>query len=467
MSTLNHILLVEPDLELGQEMSRVLFEEGNRVTQAQNNDQALKLLKKNGYQVVICEQDQGGGPCEVLLSYVRENTPVTPVIVTAEQGSVNEAVGALRAGAFDFITKPVNHDQLKDSITKALRETHLSNAYDYLRRQQPYIYSFENIIAKSDSMLALLEQAAKLAPSDATVLLTGETGTGKSLIAGAIHANSLRKDHTLVTVNCAALPETLLESELFGHEKGSFTGADKTRTGRIQQAHGGTLFLDEVGDMSPATQAKMLIAIENKIIQPIGSERAFSVDVRILAATNMNLVEAAQEKMFREDLYYRLSVASLHVPPLRERREDVIPLAERFVMTLCRDAKRPMKELTTQAKQTLLAHSWPGNVRELRNVIERAILFTDGDAIDAPGLLPTQQSSSPPPLTGFDQVYDLKEMERRTILAALEATGFIQNRAAKLLNITPRSLCYRLQKLEIEHPSLKRRPRRNGGSTQQ
>ena len=248
--------------------------------------------------------------------------------------------------------------------------------------------------------------------------MTGETGTGKSLIAGAIHANSLRKDHTLVTVNCAALPETLLESELFGHEKGSFTGADKNRTGRIQQAHGGTLFLDEVGDMSPATQAKMLIAIEDKIIQPIGSARSFSVDVRILAATNMNLREAVAEKQFREDLYYRLGVASLHVPPLRERMEDIIPLAQLFLKKICSDAKCQPKDLSQGARDALLRHTWPGNVRELRNVIERAILFTEGEVISENGLLPQQAKESPPPLTGHEQIYDLKEMERRTIMAA-------------------------------------------------
>ena len=453
----NHILLVEPDTQLSDQLSRTLFSRGNKVTQASSVEQAYKLLKKHGYQLVICEMGETNGEAKALLGYVHENTPSTSVIVTTDYNSVNKAMAAVRAGAFDVLLKPLSEERILAAVNRAMKQMQLSHAYDYLRRQQPFVYNFEHVVAKSPNMVELLDQAARVAPSDVTVLLTGETGTGKSLIAGAIHANSLRKEHTLVTVNCAALPETLLESELFGHEKGSFTGADKNRTGRIQQAHGGTLFLDEVGDMSPATQAKMLIAIEDKIIQPIGSARSFEVDVRILAATNMNLREAVAEKQFREDLYYRLGVASLHVPPLRERKEDIIPLAERFIMKICSDAKRKPKELTSVAEQSLLHHSWPGNVRELRNVIERAILFTEGSAITEVGLLPQQNSSKIPPLTGYDQVYDLKEIERRTIMSALEACDWVQKRAATLLNITPRSLCYRVQKLNIDHPSLRRR----------
>ena len=453
----NHILLVEPDVRLGDELSRTLFSQGNKVTQASSTEKAYTLLKKHGYQLIICDMGQNSDEAAELLSYVNENTPVTPVVVTTDYNSVNDAMAAVRAGAYDVLLKPLNQERLLAAVKRAMKQVHLTNAYDYLRRQQPFVYNFDHVVAHSPNMVELLDQASRVAPSDVTVLLTGETGTGKSLIAGAIHANSLRKEHTLVTVNCAALPETLLESELFGHEKGSFTGADKNRTGRIQQAHGGTLFLDEVGDMSPATQAKMLIAIEDKIIQPIGSSRSFSVDVRILAATNMNLRIAVSEKSFREDLYYRLGVASLHVPPLRERKEDIIPLAERFIMKICADSKRRSKELTSSAKEALLQHSWPGNVRELRNVIERAILFSEGEYITDVGLLPVRAHSSASHSIDQEQLYDLKEIERRTILAALEASDWVQKRAAKLLNITPRSLCYRLQKLDIDHPNMRRR----------
>jgi DNA-binding NtrC family response regulator len=362
----NHILVVDDDLQTRELIANALLEQGHTVTRAKSAEEALELLKNKGFHLVVTDVRMPGKSGMEVLAYVKENIPGTPVIVTTGYGSVDQAVLAMRQGAYDFQEKPINIEHLNHTIIRALRETALSNAFDYLRRTQPYIYKFGKLVAESDSMKRLLDQAAKIAASDITLLLTGETGTGKSMIAGTIHANSRRADHTLVTVNCAALPETLLESELFGHEKGAFTGADKNRIGRIQQAHGGTLFLDEVGDMSAAIQAKVLRAIEDQVIQPLGTTRSIDVDVRIISATNVDLGQAVADKTFRQDLFYRLGVATLHVPPLRERIEDVMPLARRFLDKICKEASITSKELSPQAERALLEHNWPGNVRELR-----------------------------------------------------------------------------------------------------
>ncbi|MBU4606302.1 MAG: sigma-54 dependent transcriptional regulator, partial [Proteobacteria bacterium] len=292
-----------------------------------------------------------------------------------------------------------------------------------------------------------------------TVLLTGQTGTGKSLLAGAIHANSPRKEANLVTVNCAALTETLLESELFGHEKGAFTGAHKARAGRIQQAHGGTLFLDEVGDMSPATQAKTLRAIEDKEVQPIGGSRSIKVDVRIIAATNLDLEKAVAEGAFREDLFYRLSVAPIHIPPLRRREQDILPLAEMFRKKFCQETRCLERGFSPEAAEAIQAYHWPGNIRELRNSVERAVLFAAGQDI-RPSDLGLSQQVPENGDNGSLPTLDLAELERLAIEDALRKCDWVQSRAAQMLGISPRALSYKLDKLGISHPGLEARRRR-------
>jgi DNA-binding NtrC family response regulator len=449
----NHILVVDDDLQTRELIANALLEQGHTVTRAKSAEEALELLKNKGFHLVVTDVRMPGKSGMEVLAYVKENIPGTPVIVTTGYGSVDQAVLAMRQGAYDFQEKPINIEHLNHTIIRALRETALSNAFDYLRRTQPYIYKFGKLVAESDSMKRLLDQAAKIAASDITLLLTGETGTGKSMIAGTIHANSRRADHTLVTVNCAALPETLLESELFGHEKGAFTGADKNRIGRIQQAHGGTLFLDEVGDMSAAIQAKVLRAIEDQVIQPLGTTRSIDVDVRIISATNVDLGQAVADKTFRQDLFYRLGVATLHVPPLRERIEDVMPLARRFLDKICKEASITSKELSPQAERALLEHNWPGNVRELRSAIERAVLFSEDQVIEKNDLALMQNGpqipASPSSSSQADDLLDLQEVEKNTILRALQKCDWVQNQAAQLLNISPRSLCYRIKKLGL------------------
>ncbi len=460
---IDQILMVENDAALRSTVAAALTLDGHRVVETGDGAEALRLLETNVFQAVITDLHHPGPGAIDLLGYVNEHMPGTPVIVITGFGSVDVAVEAMRQGAFDFLEKPLNIEHLRLTLTRALERASLGHAYDYLRHEQPYIYRLDKILALSPAMAKVVDQVRKVAGTDLTVMLTGESGTGKSLIAGAIHANSTRRDKTLVTVNCAALTETILESELFGHEKGAFTGAHKARTGRIQQAHQGTLFLDEVGDMSPSTQAKILTAIEEKIIQRVGGGRQIRVDVRIIAATNRDLLAAVAEGRFREDLYYRLNVTHIHLPPLRERPEDVLPLAEKFLKRMCRELKRPPVGLSDEAKERLKTYNWPGNIRELRNVIERAVLFAAGPEITEEDLSLHRLRPGPgatPLESGLLDTLDLKTLERRAIETALARSDYVQRRAAELLGITPRALVYKLDKLGIDHPRLKARRRR-------
>ena len=414
------------------------------------------------FSVIIAHLRPDSGDEFKLLDYVKDNMPHTPVVVLTDWTSLDLAVDAMRRGAFDLLENPVSDERLLFVLGNALQKAALHSAYDYLRHEQPFIYNISGIVAQSQAMRTIMGQVEKVARTDATVLLTGETGTGKSLIAGAIHFNSSRKSSNLVTVNCAALAENLLEDELFGHEKGAFTGAHKARTGRFQQAHGGTLFLDEVGDMSQGLQAKVLRAIEEKVVERVGGNRSFAVDVRIMAAnSNVDLKKAVQDGAFREDLYYRLKVATLRLPALRDRMEDILPLAWRFLRKLARESKRAEKGLTPEAEAALLNYNWPGNIRELRNVIERAIIFAGGREI-GPGDLALERGESPRRQAGGFATLNLAELEKGAILTALESCDFVQRKAAKLLGITPRGLHYKLSKLDISHPGLAARRRRPG-----
>jgi len=457
----SQILVVDDDLQLRLLVADSLTQNGHRLVQAGSVAGALEMLATQVFHLVITDLKLPDGKGLDIVSQVRETSPHTEVIIMTGFGSVEGAVEAMRYGAFDFHEKPINLEHLSLTVERALEKAALSHAFDYLRHEQPYIYGLDRILAESEAMKQVLLQVERVAPTDVTVLLTGETGTGKSLIAGAIHANSPRRSATLVTVNCAALTETLLESELFGHEKGAFTGAHKTRAGRFQQAHGGTLFLDEVGDMSSAIQAKVLRAIEDKVVQRVGGSRSIQVDVRILAATNVDLEQAVREGGFRRDLFYRLNVTPIRLPPLRERKEDVPPLAEMFLRRMGQDSGRGYKPLSTTARQHLTEHSWPGNIRELRNAVERALLFSTGAEIQPAdlGLSADQELETGDP-GAEPRTLDLAELERWAIRTALERTDWVQSRAAELLGITPRALNYKLDKIELDHPKLRARRRR-------
>ncbi len=470
MPSSNHLLVADPDPAHRAQMSGFLHQDGHRITEVGEGGQALDLLNRHVFQLVITDLDLPGVEGLDMIGRVQDNSPTTPVIVTSQAGSVDRAVEAMRRGAFDYQEKPVNLEHLRLTVSRALEKATLHHAFHYLRHEQPYLYDLESITAESPAMVRLLKQVARIAPTTTTVLLTGETGTGKSLLAGAIHANSPRRDATLVTVNCAALSETLLESELFGHEKGAFTGAHKTRDGRFQQAHGGTLFLDEVGEMSPALQAKLLRAIEDQVIYRLGGSREIHVDVRILAATNRDLARAVEEGRFRKDLYYRLNVAALHIPALRDRPEDILPLAERFLSQMCAELGRPPIQLSEEARQALVTYPWPGNIRELKNAIERAALFLEGWIVRPGDLgLPateedvdqgSENHAGQPEVFLVSRTLNLRALERQAIEAALRRSNWVQKEAAKLLGLSERQMTYRLNKLGVTHPNFRTKARR-------
>jgi DNA-binding NtrC family response regulator len=373
-------------------------------------------------------------------------------------GSVNTAVEAMKIGAFDYVQKPFEIEEMEVKIEKALEVKRLKHELEYFRGAQQDIYQFDRIVGSSPSLQRVLDIVKKVAKSNTTVLIRGETGTGKELIAGAIHHNSLRTSRNFVKVNCAALQENLLESELFGHEKGAFTGADKQRIGRFEQADGGTLFLDEIGDMSPSTQAKILRVLQEHEFERLGGTRTVRVDVRLIAATNRDLAGMVQAGQFREDLYYRLNVVSIEMPPLRERKDDIVPLANSFIRRFSGELKKRIDGLEAEAQKLLMRYNWPGNIRELENAIERAMLLTESRAITTDDLrlgeTPTagggrdHASVVKIPPTGIP----LEDIERHALIEALKMSNWVQKDAADLLAISPRVMNYKIKTLGIEFP---------------
>jgi DNA-binding NtrC family response regulator len=373
-------------------------------------------------------------------------------------GSVTTAVEAMKIGAFDFVQKPFEIEEMEVKIEKALEMRRMRNELDYLRHTQNDIYDFDRIVGSSGALAKVLGVVRKVAKSNTTVLIRGETGTGKELIAGAIHHNSLRAGRNFVRVNCAALQENLLESELFGHEKGAFTSADKQRIGRFEQADGGSLFLDEIGDMSPSTQSKILRVLQEHEFERLGGTRTLKVDVRMIAATNRNLPTMVAGGQFREDLYYRLNVVSIEMPPLRERKEDITALAECFVRRFAGDLKKRIDGITADGQKLLMRYNWPGNIRELENAIERAVLLTEGQHIGTEDLRlgETVSAAGDSDATSVVRIppagMPLEDIERRTLIEALKMSNWIQKDAAELLSISPRVMNYRIKTLNIQLP---------------
>src|SRR6187200_3753853 len=393
-----------------------------------------------------------------VLRTTRAMHPTTAVILMTAFGSVNTAVEAMKIGAFDYVQKPFEIEEMEVKIEKALEVRRVKNDLEYLRGAQQDIYDFDRIVGSSPGLRHVLDIVKKVAKSNTTVLIRGETGTGKELIAGAIHHNSLRTSRNFVKVNCAALQENLLESELFGHEKGAFTGADRQRIGRFEQADGGTLFLDEIGDMSASTQAKILRVLQEHEFERLGGTRTIRVDVRLIAATNRDLSAMVASGQFREDLFYRLNVVSVETPPLRDRKDDIAALADFFVKRFATELKKKVENVHPEAQKLLMRHNWPGNIRELENVIERAVLLADHGQVTVNDLQigeqVTQASSSggsnvvriPP--TGIP----LEEIERQAVVEALKMANWVQKDAAELLQISPRVMNYKIKTLNIEMP---------------
>jgi DNA-binding NtrC family response regulator len=415
---------------------------------------AGKRLQKESFAAIIFDAPEGGAQTADILRTLQQLAPGTPILVTAREQDPRTIVEAVQAGASDFVARPFPPEKLRLSVRRVLENRSLKNEVDYLRREQDIVYDTERIIAVSPAMQKAMGSIRRLAQTESTILITGETGTGKSFVSGNIHFNSPRRHKPFVKVNCANIPETLLESELFGHERGAFTGADKTRAGRFEQAHGGTLFLDEFCELSFGLQSKLLRVLEDKSFERLGGNRTIQVDVRVIAATNRDIEALVSQGRFREDLYYRINVLRIHLPPLRERREDIPPMAHYLLGRLCRTLKKPVDGFAPEVVERFQAYAWPGNIRQMSNTIERAILVEEGrlintESVSLPDLQRTASAFEPEASSvGLKLTTD---QERDMILRALEDNLWIQKDAAAQLGISPRALNYRVKKLGIAH----------------
>ncbi|MDZ4165601.1 MAG: sigma-54 dependent transcriptional regulator [Smithellaceae bacterium] len=449
-------ILVVDDEESHRIMLRaVLREEGYEVAEAADGREAVRAVESEVFDIILLDirmAEMGGIEA---LTEIRKISPLLPVLIMTAYASVKTAVEALKAGAFDYLKKPLDIEELKILIEKALEHYHLREENLALKERLGDRFNFSRIIGRGRSMKGLLDTLSMVAPTDATVLILGESGTGKEVVANAIHHNSFRAAGPFVKVACAALPETLLESELFGHEKGAFTGAVSRREGRFQLAHRGTIFLDEVGEMSPAIQVKLLRVLHEKEFEPLGSARTLKVDIRIIAATNRDLEREVKEGRFREDLFYRLSVIPIVLPPLRERKEDILPLAEHFLSRYQEKNRKSLKGISGKALDMLVRHDWPGNVRELENCIERAVIMAREDVILPADLPPHINTLSQVPegdLFNFSPGISLSEMERALIIKTLEDARGNRTRTAEILGINRRTLQNKMKEYRLNIP---------------
>jgi two-component system response regulator HydG len=425
---------------------------GYAVSEADDGSTAVDQVKETAFDLVLMDVRMVKVSGLEALETIKAVNPAIPVVIMTAYSSVETAVKALKQGAHDYLTKPLDFDKLKLTLDRAMEHTRLKEENRLLRQTLGRQFDSQNIIGKSPAMLKLLETIAQVAASEATVLISGDSGTGKELIAGAVHFNSLRKDGPFVKINCAAITETLLESELFGHEKGAFTGADRRKDGRFSQAHGGTLFLDEVGEMSLMMQVKLLRALQEREFNRVGGEDTIQVDVRVIAATNKDLLKQVHDGAFREDLYYRLNVVEIKVPPLPDRKEDIPLLAQHFLETFAAKNRKEIKGFTPAAMDNLVRYDWPGNVRELMNAIERAVVLARTEYLDIGDFPFMQNAISQDDRDSADSValsmkgdLPLGEVEKAAILKTLEAAGGNKSEAARRLGITRKTLHKKLK----------------------
>ena len=453
---MNKILIVDDEKSILDLLSMVFKKEGYVIYTALSSQKALEILDEHDIDLVITDIRMPGMSGLDLLFHIKENYPDIPIIMITAYGSTREAVRALKAGALDYITKPFDIDELKIVVRNALHKRHLEQENIHLKKELSKRYSFENIIGKSKKMQEIFNLIEKIAPTDATVLICGESGTGKELVAKAIHYKSLRRNNKFVSINCGALPENLLESELFGHVKGSFTGAYSDKRGLFEVANKGTILLDEIGEMSPMTQVKLLRALQERKIRRVGGVEEIEIDVRIIAATNQNLKEKIKKGEFREDLFYRLNVISITIPPLRERKEDIPLLVEHFIEKYSKQFQKDKKKVSLEVMKVFQDYHWPGNIRELENVIERAMALAQGDKItidDIPKEIIYPATVEMPitiPEEGFNLNSHLEELSRRYIEYALIKADRNIKRAAELLGISYRSLRHYINKYQIK-----------------
>ncbi len=453
-SNVEKILVVDDEKSMREFLSIVLKKEGYSVTTAEDGEAAGRLIRKEMFDLVLTDVKMPKVSGLQVLKTVKETSPDTIVLMITAFASTETAIEAMKEGAYDYLTKPFQIEEVKLIIRNALEKKRLRAENLLLKKKVKGAATIEDIIGRSGPMQNVMQVVKKVADTQSNVLILGESGTGKELIAQAIHSGSQRKDKPFVTVNCSALPEPLLESELFGHMKGSFTGAHVNKPGLFEVAHEGTIFLDEIGDTPSGIQAKLLRVLEEKEFRRIGGTQNIRVDVRIIAATNKDLEKAVAEGTFREDLYYRLDVIPIHLPPLRERVEDIPSLMRHFLTIMNQGLNKKIRTVTPEAMKTLQAHPWRGNVRELENVLERVVALTTGDTIELKDVTeclqkPMASKESAPssiPAEGLDLDQVIGDLEKSFLLKALERTNWVKRDAARLLRLNMRSFRYRLEK---------------------
>jgi DNA-binding NtrC family response regulator len=441
---LTKILIVDDEASARNALAELLADSGYEVETAADGFKALARVSEFGPHLVLTDLQMPGMSGIDLLRKVRAHDEEVPVVLMTAHGGIDSAVSAMREGAADYLSKPLNFDELLIVIERALEHGRLKREASQLRSQLNERYKFENIVGSSTEMQQVFKTIAQVAPSRATVLITGQSGTGKELVAAAIHHRSPRASGPFVRLHCAALAESLLESELFGHERGAFTGADRRREGRFEQANGGTLFLDEIGEISLATQVKLLRVLQEREFERVGGNSTIQVDVRVVAATNKDLKSLVTEGKFREDLFYRLNVINLRLPALWERQGDITPLAMHFLRRFASENGKSVESISDEALARMVAYRWPGNVRELENVIERAVVICNGSRVELEHLPPevgiAERGDDTPVVPGAS----LDQIERHAIMRTLEATGGSTSKAAEILGISVRKIQYRL-----------------------
>jgi two-component system response regulator AtoC len=446
---MKRVLVVDDEEKMRRALQILLGKLGLQAVAAEHGEAALAALASEQIDLVLTDVRLPGMSGIDLLERIRENDASIPVVVLTAYGTIQDAVRAMRLGAFDYLLKPFELDALEAIVRKALELRQVRAENRYLRERLDGAGGERQMLALSPAMRQVLERVEQVAATPTTVLITGETGVGKEVVAWAVHETSPRRERLLVALNCAAIPGELLESELFGHVRGAFTGAQSAREGKFELADGGTLFLDEIGDMPAPLQAKLLRVLEDSVVERVGSNKRIQVDVRVISSTNRDLAAAVRDGTFREDLYYRLNVFHLRVPPLRERAEDVRPLAESFLARFGREFGKGTLRLSDDAVARLERHAWPGNVRELQNVMERAAVLAGPSATIeerlVAELLPSQQSN-PAPADGLRLAPAIEETERALVTQALEQCGGNKAEAARVLGVSERTLWYKLKK---------------------
>ena len=442
-----NVLIVEDHDRLREQLGQFYEQEGFRVTTACSGEEGTQKLAEEKFAIVVSDVKMPGMDGFQLARYVREKYPDTDVILITAFGNIKQAVEAMKLGASDYITKPFQPEAIRLVSEKLIEKRRLLEEVRELRQRVQEEHQLENILSKSPKMLKVFDLIRSLAETDSGVMITGETGTGKELVARAIHNLSRRKTKQFVAINCGAFPDTLLESELFGYEKGAFTGAQTRKKGRFELADGGTLFLDEIGDLDLTTQVKLLRVLQEREFERLGGVETIKVNVRLIVATNKNLEEAIKRSQFREDLYYRLNVFTIFMPPLRERKPDVLLLAEHFVEKFEREHSKSIKRISTPAIDMLTSYHWPGNVRELENVIERAVLICDSNVIHGHHLPPSLQTAEgSDTVTRLSLASAMEAYERDLIQDALKTSRGNRAKAAKLLDSTERIIGYKVKK---------------------